>query len=370
MTTTRCSIREPCDGFIVLHLSFFFLLLMRTSTGQQWMSLALSTHVVSVSERVECENFKALTTIQKRFCKDNLQLMPSVIKGSMVALRECQSQFRWRRWNCSTITSHRRKKNSPFGLALKSGTREAAFVHSIFAAGIANAITKECSKGKIGQCHCDANLQGYSDHGFQWSGCSDNVQFGIIFSRRFVDSYERERSRNSWSIDRVLMNLHNNEAGRKTIENNLAMRCSCHGVSGTCTTRTCSRVIPSFRDIGQRLKNKFDCASKVSLHQVGARTALLPTDKKLKPLTNQDLAYLKDSPAYCAANRKEGSLGTRGRYCNKDSAGIDGCALLCCDRGYMKHTETITKQCKCKFKWCCQVTCKTCKLKKQAYTCL
>lgn len=35
------------------------------------------------------------------------------------------------------------------------------------------------------------------------------------FSRAFVDGYERERWRNSWSYDRVLMNLHNNEAGRK-----------------------------------------------------------------------------------------------------------------------------------------------------------
>eukprot|EP00794_Sanderia_malayensis_P015440 gene15440-17016_t len=333
-------------------------------------SLALSSHVVSVSKQIECDYLNELTTMQKRICKDNIQLMPSVIKGSMIALRECQYQFRWRRWNCSTVTSYRRHNNSPFGLALKSGTREAAFVHSIFSAGIANSITKECSKGKINRCHCDRRLQGYSGRGFQWSGCSDNVEFGIMFSRKFVDGYERERWRNSWSFDRVLMNLHNNEAGRKTIEHNLIMRCSCHGVSGSCTTRTCSRVIPSFREIGKKLKEKFDCASKVSLQKVGARIALLPKDRTLKPLTNQDLAYLVDSPSYCSPNRKEGSVGTKGRYCNKESKGIDGCALLCCDRGFKKHTETLHKQCKCEFKWCCQVTCKTCKLKQQAYTCL
>ena len=147
------------------------------------------------------------------------------------------------------------------------------------------------------------------------------------------------------------------------------MRCSCHGVSGTCTTRTCARVIPSFQQIGIKLKEKFDCASKVKLQKVGSRITLLPEDRRLKPLTNQDLAYLQDSPSYCNANKKEGSLGTRGRYCNKDSKGIDGCSLLCCDRGFRTHMETVKKRCKCKFKWCCQVTCKTCKIRKKVHTC-
>ena len=102
-------------------------------------------------------------------------------------------------------------------LLLPLGTREAAFVHSIFSAGIANSITKECSKGKMRKCHCDANLRGFSRAGFQWSGCSDNFRFGVQFSKAFVDGYERETWRNSWSFDRVMMNLHNNEAGRKVV---------------------------------------------------------------------------------------------------------------------------------------------------------
>ena len=148
------------------------------------------------------------------------------------------------------------------------------------------------------------------------------------------------------------------------------MRCSCHGVSGTCTTRTCSRVIPFFREIGKKLKEKFDCASKVKMKTVGARSALLPENKKLKPLTNQDLAYLKDSPSYCNENKKEGSLGTASRYCNKDSRGIDGCSLLCCDRGFTSSVEVVKKRCHCKFKWCCKVTCKTCSVKQKVYRCL
>ncbi len=50
---------------------------------------------------------------------------------------------------------------------------------------------------------------------FQWSGCSDNVDFGITFSRTFVDARDRRKSRKKPRKAQPLMNLHNNEAGRK-----------------------------------------------------------------------------------------------------------------------------------------------------------
>lgn len=48
--------------------------------------------------------------------------------------------------------------------------------------------------------------------GFQWSGCSDNIAYGVAFSQSFVDVRERSKGASS---SRALMNLHNNEAGRK-----------------------------------------------------------------------------------------------------------------------------------------------------------
>ena len=50
---------------------------------------------------------------------------------------------------------------------------------------------------------------------FQWSGCSDNVDFGVTFSRTFVDAQDRRKSRKKPKNPISLMNLHNNEAGRK-----------------------------------------------------------------------------------------------------------------------------------------------------------
>ena len=52
---------------------------------------------------------------------------------------------------------------------------------------------------------------------FQWSGCSDNVDFGVTFSRTFVDAQDRRKSRKKPRNPTSLMNLHNNEAGRKVI---------------------------------------------------------------------------------------------------------------------------------------------------------
>ena len=48
--------------------------------------------------------------------------------------------------------------------------------------------------------------------GFQWSGCSDNLSYGVAFSQTFVDETERAKG---LSLGRPLMNIHNNEAGRK-----------------------------------------------------------------------------------------------------------------------------------------------------------
>ena len=46
--------------------------------------------------------------------------------------------------------------NTVFGsVVLKEGTREAAFVHAISAAGVAYRITKDCSRGLIERCGCD-----------------------------------------------------------------------------------------------------------------------------------------------------------------------------------------------------------------------
>lgn len=52
-----------------------------------------------------------------------------------------------------------------------------------------------------------------SKEGWKWAGCSDDIHFGIDFSKTFVDA--RERGRKGEDPSRISMNLHNNNAGRK-----------------------------------------------------------------------------------------------------------------------------------------------------------
>lgn len=99
----------------------------------------------------------------------------------------------------------------PSTWSLPTGSREAAFTYAITAAGVAHAVTAACSQGNLSNCGCDREKQGYYNQaeGWKWGGCSADVRYGIDFSRRFVDA--REIKKNA----RRLMNLHNNEAGRK-----------------------------------------------------------------------------------------------------------------------------------------------------------
>lgn len=89
-----------------------------------------------------------------------------------------------------------------------SGCRETAFVFAITSAGVTHAVARSCSEGAIESCTCDYRRRGPGGPDWHWGGCSDNVEFGRMFSREFVDSSEKGRDL------RYLTNLHNNEAGR------------------------------------------------------------------------------------------------------------------------------------------------------------
>mgnify|MGYP002715730083 FL=1 len=143
--------------------------------------------------------------------------------------------------------------------------------------------------------------------------------------------------------------------------------CKCHGLSGSCTLRTCWKKMPTFREVGNRLKEKFDGASKVIPSNDGKN--FIPYGTTIKPPNRGDLVYSQDSPDYCKFNRKSGSLGTVGRICNVTSPGVDGCELLCCGRGFDTKLIREKVNCDCRFRWCCEVTCNTCNQKRTIHTC-
>ncbi|PNF39862.1 hypothetical protein B7P43_G01971 [Cryptotermes secundus] len=200
------------------------------------------------------------------------------------------------------------------------------------------------------------------DGDWVWGGCGDNVNFGYRKSKDFMDAPYRRRS-----DIKTLVKLHNNNAGRLAVKNFMRTDCKCHGLSGSCAMRTCWRKMPPFRDVGNRLKERFDGAAKVIPSNDGR--SFIPEGDTIKPPDRGDLVYSEDSPDFCKPNRKTGSLGTQGRQCNATSPGVEGCELLCCGRGYDTRQVRQKTNCRCRFKWCCEVTCDTCSFKTAINTC-
>ncbi|XP_074662163.1 protein Wnt-6-like isoform X2 [Tubulanus polymorphus] len=305
-----------------------------------------------------CRKTKCLAGKQRRICRKEPQIVREVIDGAKVAIRECQVQFANRRWNC---TAHRRS----IGKILKRDTRESAFLFAISAAGVLKSVTEACSMGELPLCSCVHHRDTKTAKGkFVWSGCNDDVQYGYTKSKDFMDARPKKRRGDI----RTLIQLHNNEAGRRAVINNMTSKCKCHGLSGSCSLKTCWRTLPHFSAIGNDLKNRFDGAFKVIISNDGD-TLISAGDSK--PYRKIDLIYTEDSSTnFCKASKRHGSLGTSGRLCDPHSMGVEGCGILCCGRGYRTYQMTEEENCQCRFVWCCEVICKKCMVTKTIHRCV
>ncbi|XP_066595354.1 protein Wnt-6-like isoform X2 [Prorops nasuta] len=304
---------------------------------------------MSMEPTLVCKKARRLKGRLGDMCRSKeTTLLKEIARGIEIGSRECQYQFKNRRWNCTSLRRSLRK-------ILLRDTRETSFVNAITAAGVTYAVTKACTMGDLVECSCEKiRASGRNEDEWEWGGCGDNVNFGSRKSREWMDAPYRRRV----SDAKTLVKLHNNNAGRLAVRKFMRTECKCHGLSGSCTLRTCWRKMPTFREVGDRLKESFDGAAKVIPSNDGHRfvTELAST----KPPGRFDLVYSEESPDFCKANRKTGSLGTEGRHCNSSSPGIEGCELLCCGRGYDTRVVKDKLNCQCRFRWCCQVTCNTC----------
>ncbi|XP_045118048.1 protein Wnt-2b-A-like isoform X2 [Portunus trituberculatus] len=324
-----------------------------------WFMSQLSASYTST--RVHCKNIPGLVRRQRVLCNRHPDAMMAVTEGAVQGVRHCQKQFQDARWNCSTIP----RDASVFGRHVLKSTRESAFVYSINSAGVVHAVTRACSRGAITNCACDLTKKGIDRDWtgqFTWGGCSDNIRYGTAFARKFIDARDRGQ-RDS----RALMNLHNNRAGRKGVRKKMRLECKCHGVSGSCTVRTCWQTLAPFGATARWLKGRYDEATEVSMLPSGE--GLVPRFGEHEAPRKKDLVYLESSPDYCLADSSYGFTGTGGRQCNVTSRGPDGCDLLCCGRGYDTHRRLITTKCECKFQWCCSVDCKTCESWRDLHFC-
>uniref|UniRef100_UPI00398EA6D2 protein Wnt-6-like n=1 Tax=Pristiophorus japonicus TaxID=55135 RepID=UPI00398EA6D2 len=345
-------------------LGLFFILLCPTNSISLWWAVG---NPLVLDPNSICRKTTRLAGKQAELCQTQPQIVSEVAKGARLGVRECQFQFRARRWNCTIHNRH-------FGKILRQDIRETAFVYAITSAGVAYAVTQACSMGELLQCGCENTLRraavppaagpGAGAATWEWGGCGDDVEFGYDKSKQFMDA----ESKKAQSDIKSLIDLHNNEAGRLTVKNYMRTECKCHGLSGSCAVKTCWKKMPHFREVGDRLLDRFNGAFKVMGGNDGK--TLIPVGHNIKQPDKQDLIYSAESPDFCLPNRRTGSPGTRGRVCNGTAMDVSGCDLLCCGRGHRDQTVSFQENCQCRFHWCCVVQCNQCTVRKELSICV
>lgn len=145
--------------------------------------------------------------------------------------------------------------------------------------------------------------------------------------------------------------------------------CRCHGVSGSCQSKTCFRRLSDFKSVATVLKKRYDKVIFVISANKGKKYQTLKS-RGGKPYSPVDLIALEASPNYCKKSQSRGTLGTAGRECNPKTTGKGSCAYMCCGRGFKTFTKEIEERCECQYYWCCYVKCKKCKKTITVSTCL
>ena len=174
----------------------------------------------------------------------------------------------------------------------------------------------------------------------------------------------------------------------QALATNMQVRCKCHGMSGSCELKTCWKAAPDFRVVGQALKERFRSAVLVDQSNLGNGSPLLldrPNRRRSRPRQRPrprrrtkprrprelalDLLYYQRSPNFCEKDPSVDFPGTAGRQCNRTGIGVDGCASLCCGRGYNVIRQRRTDRCHCRFHWCCYVICQNCTIEEWITVC-
>ncbi|XP_042188444.1 protein Wnt-9a-like [Callorhinchus milii] len=158
------------------------------------------------------------------------------------------------------------------------------------------------------------------------------------------------------------------------IKSGVETTCKCHGVSGSCTVRTCWRQLLPFHEIGKLLKHKYEGSLKIgsARNEATGEGEMVASRKATATATalqhshiprTIDLVHIDDSPSFCRPNKY--SPGTAARKCYKDK----NCGSICCGRGHNTQSRVVTRACQCQVRWCCYVECKQCTQREEIYTC-
>ncbi|KRY49574.1 Nucleolar protein 58 [Trichinella britovi] len=286
-------------------------------------------------------------------CRHRPVLAKSLLSGLKEAVRECQFQMKYNRWNCSFgyhSMDYTLLDNPPI---LNFGYKETSFLVALSSAGAAWSVARACANGQLTSCTCN-NRQHSSQQAWKWGGCSYSIKFGLVNSRRLLTSKHSIHKANLLK----LVYKHNLKAGRMALKRTLKRDCKCHGISGSCQMKTCWKSPAEFREIGTHLKKKLSRAMFILQNHS-------PNDSRYiaQQLKAAELVYFEQSPTYCEPLSHIRSVGTRGRICSvrNQTHSFADCEIVCCGRGYFHQAELVVENCNCKFHWCCQVMCDKCR---------
>ncbi|KAG9335859.1 hypothetical protein JZ751_003516 [Albula glossodonta] len=284
----------------------------------------------TIGSQVMCDNVPGLVNKQRQLCRQHPKMMQAIGAGIKDWIEECQYQFRNHRWNCSTMA----RDHTVFGRILLRSSREAAFLYAISSAGVVHTLTRACSQGELESCSCDPEKKGTSRDSkgtFDWGGCM----------KRFMN-----------------------------------LECKCHGMSGSCTVRTCWLAMADFRHTGEYLRRRYNGAVQVvQLSESSGKDCGMEVEKlqtstcRAAERPGDDISARGPGVPQPTHILSEGSVGTGGRVCNRTSRGVDSCEVMCCGRGYDTSRVSRTTKCECKFHWCCAVRCRDCHEVVDVHTC-
>uniref|UniRef100_A0AC35THY1 Protein Wnt n=1 Tax=Rhabditophanes sp. KR3021 TaxID=114890 RepID=A0AC35THY1_9BILA len=291
----------------------------------------------------DCPKVPGLTPNQIKICKNHPHAFKQILISLTEAKTECLKQFQGQQWNC------RNYGESVYGFDVsKLPIKQSSFIYSLTAATAALKIAKSCSSGMNPACNCgdlpinENNME--QKHGFNWAGCSDNTRYADDIVRAFFEKSEKFLESNNNG-----MNIHNLRVGRTAARKSLKMKCKCHGISGSCTTKTCWMAVEKLDVISKALATKMEKAKLVKKKSNGQ---LEIGKKEFK----DQLVFTDTFNNFCVRNQTLGITGVKDRECGSEQE----CGKMCCGRGWKVSLDLVKEQCNCRVIYCCEVKCDLC----------